>query len=294
MDDKRSRLDTWSLIRELRTPSHGLFSDLRNSINELTGCVEHLHNWISLNPSTDLKHTVFNSSKIFETLSPYLDDYVTTSISEFLENYFKTNDPEITSFQTSVVYPLHGSNRFWPLLQWIENAKTNVMAIFDIEDDESDNLSCMMHWGLLVNDREHEGMRWGKTAIAWQVTDFNALGTLFQAAQHALGVLEWPREDAFKLYCKNDDQNCPAEEYNSLTSKDSEGYRLERHTDLLFDHILKIHKMDSVFTIARPFFEKISFQKGTFLKYIVLIIIVIQICDDTVIRYCSSMDSEYA
>jgi hypothetical protein len=47
-----------------------------------------------------------------------------------------------------------------------------------------------------------------------------ALKNLFYAAQHALGVLAMPRDEALRLYCQGSDEACSHEEYCLLETAD--------------------------------------------------------------------------
>ena len=116
----------------------------------------------------------------------------------------------ITSLWASVIYPFIGDTGY-PLLQWREEDDTEVMAIYLVPDtfqkNDTDG-SWIMHLGKgISNDLQPL-----KSFIAWNVVEISHLKTLFQAAQHISGILDWSKDDAYRLYCDEGSEECSNEE----------------------------------------------------------------------------------
>ena len=79
------------------------------------------------------------------------------------------------------------------------------MAVVDVNDS---HIGCLIHRGV----REEVGNKWKESLILWDVGNFSTLRTLFQAAQHALGVLKMPQAAARRLYGDSTSDGCPTEE----------------------------------------------------------------------------------
>ena len=124
---------------------------------------------------------------------------------------------KITRFRVSVVSPFTNDEQWWPILEWVDDHELNAIAIFDMNDeDETGRCNYILHYGAkkAAYDGEDAKGTWKSTSIAWKVTDFGVLKTLFQALQHALGILQLPKSDARQLYCDdNTDKHFTWEEY---------------------------------------------------------------------------------
>ena len=112
-------------------------------------------------------------------------------------------------------------------MAWREQSDTEVLAIFQLQV-ENDNLnpnhdpnrnsipeSCnwLMHYGFGLNISPGR-WRWAKTVLDWNVNDMSVLKNLFHGAGHALSILEMPKADAVRLYCRDKTDDCSNEEYN--------------------------------------------------------------------------------
>jgi hypothetical protein len=122
----------------------------------------------------------------------------------------------MTGFRASVVHQLTGDEQAWPVLEWREGDDTEVVTIIDVEDeDKPETVSLLMHYGIGINNSPGWN-RWSRTSLVWNVTEMLVLKTLFQAAQHILGILELPKADATKLYCQNGYEGCSSEEQSPI------------------------------------------------------------------------------
>jgi len=138
---------------------------------------------------------------------------IALEINEKFQN-IRSTDAQLEGFRVSVVNPFNSDEQSWPLLEWKDQGGTNGLAIFDI-DEESAGCSYLVHYASPAIDSR--GDRTQKLpALAWNVTDLSALKTLFQATQHALGVLQMPKSDALMLYCHKAEQGILPEEYVPL------------------------------------------------------------------------------
>src|SRR5204863_3343085 len=127
---------------------------------------------------------------------------VTRRILSSLQRYFKATDTYVTRFRASVIFSLTNDDCAWPVVEWKQEDDTEVIAIFYIDETApSDVCGWLMHSGTGIIEDSKEGMRWEKTSIMWRVVDMDHLKSLFEAAQHLLGILQWPTEDMLRLYC---------------------------------------------------------------------------------------------
>jgi hypothetical protein len=119
-----------------------------------------------------------------------------------------------TAFRVSVLCSLSNEDYSWPVVEWKAGDDTEVLAMFHFDSSHPPGAcSWLVHYGSGILKDSTNDTRWKKTALAWGVTDMTHLKTLFGAAQHFLGILEWSPVDAMNLYCSADTTNCSAEEY---------------------------------------------------------------------------------
>jgi hypothetical protein len=131
---------------------------------------------------------------ILESISYCTGSQVALIIHQELYKYTKQG---ITAFRVLKIYPMTDNGQWWPLLQWKEG-NTDVLAIFDVGEENSENCRRLMGKS---TDRDHSA----PISLAWKIEDVSILTTLFQAAQHLVGILEMPKNDAVKLYCGGGD-----------------------------------------------------------------------------------------
>jgi hypothetical protein len=138
---------------------------------------------------------------------------IALEINEKFQN-LRSTDAQLEGFRVSVVNPFDSDELSWPLLEWKDQTGTYGLAIFDI-DEESDGCSYLVHYASPAMTSCGEGAK-RLPALAWNVTDLSTLKTLFQATQHALGILRMPKADALRLYCHKTEQNILPEEYSLI------------------------------------------------------------------------------
>lgn len=141
---------------------------------------------------------------ILESISYCTGPQVALIIHRELYKYMVSTNQGITAFRVLIIYPMTDSGQWWPLLKWKEG-NTDVLAIFDVDEENSENCS----W--LMGKSTERGLS-APVSLAWKVEDMSILKTLFQAAQHLVGILEMPKNDAVKLYCGGE-TDCPSEQY---------------------------------------------------------------------------------
>ena len=102
------------------------------------------------------------------------------------------------------MHPFAREDCFWVVLEWREDKNNDVLAIFQINDENDPDLcNVLMHYGFGGETNENTERSWIRTAISWTVTGLGYLKTLFGAAQHTLGILELSVADALTLYSEN-------------------------------------------------------------------------------------------
>lgn len=98
----------------------------------------------------------------------------------------------------------------WPLLQW-KRDNDDVLVLFEVDEENSGICSWLM---CKMGEKDHLS----RLSLTWWVIDIATLKSLFQAAQHLLGIFEMPKNDALKLYGPSTAGDCPREEYSILSN----------------------------------------------------------------------------
>jgi hypothetical protein len=167
---------------------------LVDTLQPYTQAVQQLHTQLTPMPAVDAPlETVLSSQIQSELVKP---------IMLWLLQYSQSEDSLITGWRASTIYPLTNESS-WPLVQWTEN-NADVMAIFKIDNGV---VGCLMH------SQERDTKR---SSISWQVAGIDELRTLFGAAQHMFGVLQWSPQDIVELYAGVSPQDESDERYFSL------------------------------------------------------------------------------
>ena len=141
-----------------------------------------------------------------------------------------------------------------------------VMAIF-LLDDEGTVCSWLMHRGCGAADATEDGNRWKSTSVSWCVGEIGHLKSLFEAAQHLLGILQWTPEDILNFYCKSDLGSGSEEQYFPPPplcrgfGADA-GFRMVHHATLLYIHLRELERLNAKFEGISPVMEKLSSLKG--------------------------------
>ena len=144
-------------------------------------------------------------------ISSWVSESQARRILQTLEHRFQQNNAHVTAFRASVVYSFTNERCSFPVIEWREGMDTEVMAIF-LLDDQGTVCSWLMHYGYGTNT-SGDGGRWRSTSISWCVGEIMHLKSLFEAAQHLLGILQWKPEDILNFYCKRDLGSGSEEQY---------------------------------------------------------------------------------
>ena len=120
----------------------------------------------------------------------------------------------MTAFRVSVLFAFLDDDRSWPVVEWKQGTDTEFIALFHFDDTlcRPEVCSWLVHYGSGILPEPTDEARWTVTSIAWGVTDMSHLKTLFGAAQHFLGILEWSPKVALNLYCAADPTTCSQSE----------------------------------------------------------------------------------
>jgi hypothetical protein len=184
------------------------------SLSILSNSLRQLHQQISRNPTSPEDP---EKSKIKDIIASYAGEEAANCVNQCLQWHMEATGACIKSLKASVVYPFTGDNPC-PLLQWREGNDMDVMALYLVEpnnrvgtDPELHGGSWIMHFGRGISSDIH-GHHWENSFVAWRVTEMSYLKTLFQTAQHIFGILKWPKEDAYRLYCEQGAEECSTEE----------------------------------------------------------------------------------
>ena len=174
-----------------------------------------------------------------------------------LQTYLRSNSIRLTAFRASVVYSFSNDDESWAILEWVDTDGTQAMGIF-VADVYDDPTTCS--WLIHLANSEPDGVHGTGTRICWDVTDISVLKRLFQGAQHALGLLQMPMEDALKLYSQEHIEDPTSEEYAEINSFLI--IRLRKYARLLYNHFRQMEQLNSSFDRVAPFCEEISSQEG--------------------------------
>ena len=159
---------------------------------------------------SELPEFLGDHSALYPLIASRTHPLVAATVDRNLRRHLHSKG-QITGFRASVAYPFTSDDESWVILEWRENDGKEVMGIFDVDEDYPDICNYILHIGVGSKDGPVEN-RWNQTSLVWKVVDMSSLKSLFQAAQHVLGVLELPQTDARTLYCENSD-DCSTQEY---------------------------------------------------------------------------------
>lgn len=123
-------------------------------------------------------------------------------IVECVQRLQQTHGP-IVSVRAWVIYSFADKDESWPVVEWKEGIDTSAIAIFDFDD----NGFCSY---VMYNNSNGKGCT---SSLGWMVSSLGSLNVLLGAAQHMLGILNWSKADAMKLYCDTTPAPCSKEEY---------------------------------------------------------------------------------
>jgi hypothetical protein len=181
-------------------------------IQFLTTVLDSLHGRIPKLPVTESCESPADFNPVHETISTHINCNAASAIDWVLRNLQLTSTG-MRGLLTSVFYPFGRNDHSWPVVQWIEGEDTEALAIFEI-DVATNICSWIIHRGFRIDNES----AWNQASVMWTVTNIGQLKTLFHAAQHLLGILEWSSADSHKIYCEGNFANCSREEYMSQSS----------------------------------------------------------------------------
>src|SRR5438045_1113274 len=75
-----------------------------------------------------------NSEAMLEMVSRWVVPEVAEGIVHSLQDYYGSNDVQVTCFRASIVYSLIGDECFWPVVELREGDDTEVIAFFYVDD----------------------------------------------------------------------------------------------------------------------------------------------------------------
>jgi hypothetical protein len=176
---------------------------------------EQLHDKVSEAPMTSLSANLDQttiSQTIFDRCATTVE--IAALITRSILTYLVSRQTPMKALRASAVFWLTGDTS-WPVVEWLEGDGRKNIAIFHFEDpDEPDGHSWIMHSGVRPSDDEtSETRKWQSSRLDWNVENTSHLKTLFKVAQHLLGILQWPVEDAYQLYCQQTLTSRSIEEY---------------------------------------------------------------------------------
>jgi hypothetical protein len=168
---------------------------------------------------------------------------------------------KISAVHCSVLYPIHGDDIGWPVLQWRMDNGLEALTLFHASHwgNDTASWSSLTHYGM--RDCQHD-MGWSRSALAWNVTSMEALDSLFQVAQHGSGILSLPEAAARKIYCPPGPQAIETHEYCPVLHT-SVTNRIAQYWRLLFEHFRKIAVTKMHFARAAPLLKELTSREGT-------------------------------
>jgi hypothetical protein len=205
-----------------------------------------------------LQETSIDYETIHKAISAWTTSERSTSIAKSLWKHFEKPEVHVTAFRVSILFAFVNDDRSWPVVEWKEGNDKELLALFHFDDahPRSEVGSWLVHYGAGISTDE---ARWAVTSIAWGVTDMSHLKTLFGAARHFLGILEWDPPVALNLYCGIEPSDPSDQEYVlgvSLTG------RLMYYAKCLYLHIHEIELLESEFDKIAHILLRLSDKEG--------------------------------
>src|SRR5271154_6061405 len=200
---------TSPVVKTLETPNQDTFIRKRCACQSHASILRKLHLRVCERPLP--QETPTDHDSVFTMISTWVSQRQARRIVQALEQHLSQNTTQVTAFRASVVYSFTNETCFWPVIEWREGIETEAMAIF-LVDNEGTVCSWLMHYGYGTNASEGGG-RWRSTSISWCVGEIVHLKSLFEAAQHLLGILQWEPEDILDFYCNRNLGSGSEEQY---------------------------------------------------------------------------------
>ena len=169
-----------------------------------------LHRKVSASPPADSDSLDWTT--IHNVISVVINTEIAAEIVRCLQQYSRSVNASIRSLRASLVYSFADEDKSWLVLEWKEEADTNVIGIFDFENCKP--CSWLMHYSHRVSSSSLGNQKcWTQSSVTWMVVDLEILKGLLQAVQHILGILTWSKRDAMRLYCETNPSTCSSEEF---------------------------------------------------------------------------------
>jgi hypothetical protein len=184
-----------------------------SDIQYLTGVLDNVHRRIPKLPKTESCGSPADLNPVHRTISAHMNTNAVSAIDQTLRRLQFTTGIDMRGFVASVFYPLGRQDYCWPAVQWTEGEDTEALAIIEV-DILTNACSWIIHRGSRVDNES----AWNEASIAWTVMNIGQLKSLFHAAQHLLGILEWSSADSHRIYCEGNFVNSSQAEYVSPSS----------------------------------------------------------------------------
>jgi len=188
------------------------------------------------------------------------------TICQVLRRHLPPEKSQITGFRVSVAYSFTNDDMICTVVEWRERSGVDVLAIFDVDADDPNRYSYLMHYGMDANLTMLDQFQWCWTSILWNLSERAELQTLIQAAQHVLGILEMPRTDLEVLYAGDRKQNCSTKEYEA-GEDNSNMISLRHYARLLFQHFLRIEQVERLLEPSKQILEEVTSIDRKFPRY---------------------------
>ena len=137
-----------------------------------------------------------NDRKILAAIAKFTNHKIAKRTLSCLKTIWK--GARITRFRSSVVYALISHEIYSPVVEWVENDETQVVAFFNI--GSPNEYSWLAHYEKV--NREKGQRRSSNTYVKICAESMGYLKVLFEAAEHLSGVLAWDTKDILRLYCR--------------------------------------------------------------------------------------------
>lgn len=141
-----------------------------------------------------------NDKKMLAAIAKFTNHKIAKRTLSSLKAIWK--GARITRFRSSVVYALISPEIYCPVVEWIENDDTEVVAFFNI--GSPNEYSWLAHYQTV--NREDGQRRLSKMYVKFCAEGMGYLKVLFEAAEHLSGVLAWDTKDILALYCRLEPQ----------------------------------------------------------------------------------------
>lgn len=184
----------------------------KGDIRYLTTVLDSLHDRIPKLLPTESCGSPAEFNHVYETISTHMNSNAASTVDRVLRS-LRSTSTAMRGLLVSVFYPFGRNDHSWPVVQWIEGEDTEALAIFQV-DVVTNVCSWIIHRGFRVDNES----AWNQASVMWTVTNISQLKTLFHAAQHLLGILQWSSADSDKIYCEENFANCSREEYMPQSS----------------------------------------------------------------------------